>query len=294
MGFLDFFSGGSKAETSARAPTGAERTISKNIAKQSTEAMPLFEQLLHQSLGQQGFNDQLFNQFQGQLQGFNQTLSPQQQGAQQAQQLQELFGLGGTDQGLIQQALGLAGQGMTATPEQLAQIQQAADLAIQSGLSDLGQFRDQTLQTIAQNSAARGLRPTDTPIFNQSSAFGQEMGRQAEQLVRGLRQQQAQQVLQFPIAANQAAMQQIGSASDMANRRQQFLASLGAQNTENQMNFGRGLTQAGLGIAQGGTNAASLPALVSQRNFAGGNVTQQNSPAPASLLGGFLSPLGKQ
>lgn len=291
MGFMDFFSSGSSSHTSARAPSAAEKTISKNVAKQSTLSMPLFEQLLGQSQNQQGFNDQLFNQFSGQMQGFNSAISPQQQGQMQAQQLQELMGLGGTDSSLIQQALGLAGQGANATPEQLAAIQQAADLAIQSGLSDLGQFRDQGLQSIAQNSASRGLRPTDTPIFNQSSQFAQESNRQAEQLVRGLRQQQAQQMLQYPLQAGAFGMQQIGSASDMANRRQQFLANLGAESQQNQMNFGRGIQQTGLGIAQGGTNASSLGPLVSQRNFASGNASAQQTPSGASILGGFLSPL---
>lgn len=289
MGFMDFFSSGSSTKTSARGPSREERQISRNVAAQSTESMPLFRSLLAQSLGQQGFNDQLFNQFQGQLGAFNQAFTPQQQGQLQAQQLQEMQGLGGNDQQLIQQALAQASHGMSATPEQLAQIQAATDLAVQSGLSDLSQFRDSGLQTIAQNSAARGLRPTDTPIFNQSSQFAQESGRQAEQLVRGLRAQQAQQILQFPIAANQAQMQQIGSASDLANRRQEFLANLQSENTNNQLNFGRGITQTGLGIAQGFSGASSLPALVSQRNFARGQTQTQDTPSGASVLSGFLS-----
>jgi hypothetical protein len=289
MGFMDFFSSSSSTKTSARPASKEERQIAKNVAAQSNESMPLFRQLLAQSLGQGDFNDDLFNQFQGQLNAFNQAFTPQQQGQLQAQQLQQMQGLGGMDEQLIQQALGLANQGMTASPEQLAQIQQATDLAVQLGLSDLGQFRDQGLQTIAQNSAARGLRPTDTPIFNQSSQFAQESNRQAEQLVRGLRQQQAQQILQFPIAANQARMQQFGSASDLANRRQEFLSSLNSENTTNQMNFGRGIAQQGLGIASGFSGAASLPALVSQRNFTRSQTQTQDSPSPASVFSGFLS-----
>ena len=289
MGFMDFFSSGSKSQTSARGPSREERQISKNVAAQSTESMPLFRSLLAQSLGQQGFNDQLFNQFQQQLGAFNQAFTPQMQGQMQADQLQQMQGLGGNDQQLIQQALALSGQGMSASPEQLAQIQAATDLAVQSGLSDLDQFRGQGLQQIAQNSASRGLRPTDTPIFNQSSQFAQESGRQAEQLVRGLRQQQAQQILQFPIAANQAQMQQLGSASDLANRRQEFLANLQSENTNNQLNFGRGITTTGLGIAQGASGANALGPLVSQRNFARGQTQTQDSPSSASVLRGFLS-----
>lgn len=289
MGFMDFFSSGSSAQTSARGPTREERQISRNIAAQSTESMPLFRELLGQSLGQQGFNDQLFNQFQGQLGAFNQALTPQQQGQMQAANAQELFGLGSTDQQLLQRALGLTENYGQASPEQLALIQQATDMAVQSGLSDLGRFRDDTLQTIAQNSAARGLRPTDTPIFNQSSQFGQEMGRQAEQLVRGLRQQQVQQTLEYPLRSGQFQMQQLGSASDLANRRQEFLANLQSENTNNQLNFGRGITQTGLGIAQGFSGASSLPALVSQRNFARGQSQASQSPSPASIAAGFLS-----
>ncbi len=293
MGFMDFFSSGTDVHTSGKAASGAERTVAKNIASQSNQTMPLFEQLLQQSLGQSGFNDQLYNQFQQQMAAFNQGLSPEQQGQMQALQQQQQFGLGQNDQQLIAQAMGLAGQGANASPEQLAAIQRATDLATQSGLSDLGRYRDDTLATIAQNSAQRGLRPTDTPILNQSSTFGQESGRQAEQLVRGLRQQQAEQILQYPITAGQFQMGQLGSASDMANRRQSFIANLGAQNTENQMNFGRGLQSQGLGLAQGFSGAQSLPALVSQRQYQPGNVEQQNTPSGASIFGSLMPKLGQ-
>lgn len=290
MGFMDFFSSGSSTSTSARPPSRAEKTISRNVARQSALSMPLFEQLLGQSRAQQDFNSDLFNQFAGQLQGFNEFLPPELQGQMQAANAQDLFGLGGLDQQLIDQAMGLAsGNTGIASPEQLAAIQQATDLAVQLGLSDLGRFRDDSLASIAQNSAARGLRPTDTPIFNQSSQFAQEMNRQAEQLVRGLRQQQAQQILEYPLRQGQFQMQQLGSASDMANRRQEFLANLNAENTQNQMNFGRGITSTGLGIAQGFSGASSLGPLISQRNFTRSNTQSQSTPAPASILSGFLS-----
>jgi len=291
MGFMDFFSNGSSTSTSAHPASKAEKTISNNLAAQSTEALPLFRQLLAQTLGQGGFNDALTQLFQGQLQGLNQSFSPLQQGQMQARQLQELQGLGGTDQNILQQMMAAAGQGATLTPQQQALIQQQADLGIQSGLSDLSKFRDDTLQTIAQNSAARGLRPTDTPIFNQSSQFGQEMQRQAQQLVSGLRQQQAQQMLQYPIAAAQLRSTQLGQAGDMSARRQGFLADLNAQNTQNQMNFGRGITSAGLGIAQGFSGANALGPLVSQRQFTGGTTTSTQTPSGASILGGFLGGL---
>lgn len=289
MGFMDFFSSSSSNKTSAKAGSKEERQISKNIAQQSNLSMPLFEQLVGQSRGQQGFNDQLFNQMQGQLQGFNQAFTPQQQGQTQAQQMQQMLGLGNMDQQLIQHATDLTSNYGQATPQQLASIQQATDLATQLGLSDLGRFRDDTLQNIAQNSASRGMRPTDTPIFQQSGQFGMEMNRQAEQLVRGLRQQQVQQTLEYPLRQGQFAMQQVGSASDLANRRQEFLANLGAENTQNQMNFGRGVAQQGLGIAQGASGAAALPALVSQRQFQSGKSQASQSPSGASIAKGFLS-----
>jgi len=288
MGFLDAFSSSSSSKTSARPASKAEKTISKNIAAQSTEAMPLFRQLLAQSQAQQGFNDDLFNQFSGQLDAFNSLLTPEMQGQMQAANQMQLFGLGNTDEQLIQEALGLAGTYGRATPEQIAAIQEATDLAVQSGLSDLGQFRDQGLQSIAQNSAARGLRPTDTPIFNQSSQFAQESNRQAEQLVRGLRQQQVQQQLEYPLRQGQFAMQQLGSASDMSNRRQEFLANLQAENTQNQMNLGRGIQAQGLGIAQGFSGASSLGPLVSQRQFQSGKAQTTGSPSAASIISGAL------
>lgn len=288
MGFMDFFSPSQQTSTSARPASKEEKTISRNLAAQSTESMPLWRGLVGQSQGQLGFNDALFNQFQQQMAGFNQAFSPFQQGQQLGQNQASLTGLGNQQQDLINQAITMAGLGANLTPEQAALIQQYTDLGIQQGLSDLGQYRDRGLETIAQNSAQRGLRPTDTPIFNQSSQFAQESNRQAEQLISGLRQQQAQQMLEYPLKAGSFGMQQLSGASDLAGQREQFLAGLNAENQQNQLNFGRGITQTGLNLAQGSSGASALPALVSQRNFTRSNTQSSQTPSGASLTAGFL------
>lgn len=281
MGFMDsVFGDKSKAKTSAKAASKEEKTISKNLAAESSAVLPLFKQLVTQQKGQTGINDDLFKQMSGQISGYNQALAPEQQGQMQAGWMQSVQNLGNQDQDIINRAMGMLGNGANATPEQIALIQQATDLATQSGLSDLSRFRDQSFQQIRDNAAGRGLNAYDSPIMNQFGSTGEEFGRQAQQLVMGLRQKQLEEQLAYPLQAGQFANQQLTTASDLANRRAQFQAQLSSEAQQNQQNFGRAIMGAGLGLAQGSSGADALGPLVSQRQFAGGNVSQVNTPSP--------------
>lgn len=294
MGFMDtLFGNTTKVKTSARAPSKAEKTVSGVLAKESEASLPLFQQILAQQKQQTGFNDNLFNQMSGQQAGFNSALSPQDYGKMQAGWLQSVNQLGQTDQDILGKAMAMIGQGTGATPEQIELIKQAADAATQYGLSDLSKFQNDAFHQIQQLAAGRGLRPMDTPILNQFGQTGEEYGRQAQQLVLGMRQNQLEQQLAYPLQAGQYGMQQLTTASDLANRRAQFQANLASEANQNQLNYGRGITATGLGLAQGSDGGDSLGPLVSQRQFQSGNVNQVATPSPASVFGSMMkSPMG--
>lgn len=281
MGFMDgVFGAKTKAKTSAKGASKEEKIVAHNVAEESTAVLPFFKQLVAQQQGQTGINNELYRQMFGQVSGFDAALSPEQQGQQQAGWMQSVQNLGNQDQDIINKAMGMIGQGASATPEQIALIQQATDLATQSGLSDLGHFRDQSLQHIRDNAAGRGLNPYDSPIMNQFGTTGEEFGRQAQQLVMGLRQKQMEQQLAYPLQAGQYGIQQLTTASDLANRRAEFQAQLASEAKQNQQNFGRAIMGTGLGLAQGSSGEAALSPLIGQRQFQGGNVKQINAPSP--------------
>lgn len=281
MGFMDtVFGNNSTASTSARAPSKYEKAISQVVSEEAKASQPLYNDLIAQSRAQQGYNTDLFNQYQGSLNAYNQAFSPEQQGQQIASWMQGLNDYGTQDQGIQNQLMQMLQGGMAnATPEQIALISQIAQNATDSGLSDLRKFQNDALYQIQQNAAGRGLRPSDTPILNQFGLTGEEYGRQAEQLISQIRQQQLQQQLAYPLQANQAQLQGLTSASDMANRRAQFQAGLASEAQQNAANYGRGITATGLGLAQN-NGSTSLSPLVSSRQFQSGNVTQTQTPSP--------------
>lgn len=290
MGFLDNLFGGQQASTSARAPSQAEKDVSKVVAREAKTSEPLFNELVAQNRAQvTPYNNALYNQFQGQLNAYNNAFTPEMQGQQLASWMQGINDYATQDQGIQNQLMSMLQNGGlgNATPEQIALIQQIAQEATNSGLSDLQKFQGDAFRDIQQNAAGRGLRPSDTPILNQFGQTGEEYGRQAEQLISQIRQQQLQQQLAYPLQANQATLQGLTSASDMASRRAQFQANLASEAQTNAANFGRGLTSTGLGLA-GQNGGDSLGALVGQRQYQSGNVTQSGGGL-SSLLSGIGS-----
>lgn len=135
-----------------------------------------------------------------------------------------------------------------ATPGQLANIQGAADQTIQAGLSDIGRFRDESLNQIRLNSAARGLRPSDTPIQNDFANVAQEAGRNASNFISGVRAQQFNQQLQFPLQANQLRLGQFQANQSQNLARialQEQLAQLAQQQ---RLQLGSQIAGTGLGL----------------------------------------------
>ena len=165
----------------------------------------------------------------GRADAFSDLFRPQQQAEEDLAAVERSQLLRGQNQDTLGRILQLAQTGPTLTEDQAGRIRGAADLAIESGLSDLGRFREQTFEDVRQSAASRGLRPNDTPIVNRLTDLGEQLGRQAQGLTTDIRTQQLLQELQYPLAAFQANLGGLGVASDVGARERAFEQGLANQ-----------------------------------------------------------------
>ena len=112
--------------------------------------------------------------------------------------------------------------GGEATPEQIRLIEEATGAALARGESDIGRFRDLSLEALREELAPQlGLRSTDTPILDRGSRVAEEAVRQQGQLALGLRGAAAEARLNFPLAVQgvQGVLGESLAASQEGNRR---------------------------------------------------------------------------
>lgn len=200
-----------------------------------------------------------------------------------------LGGLNATSDQLGQLALSDAQQGTQALrPDQLERLRGSADLTIQTGLSDLSRFRDESLNSIQLNSVGRGLRPGDTPIQNDFHDVGIESGRLAQNFVNSVRGQQMNAELNLPFQEAGIRNQSLGLASDLNFKRQALEESLRQQATQNRLGLASGVQSTGLGLATGLNPTSAFGALTGARAATGTQTTQQSGLSQlAPLLGGI-------
>jgi len=150
-------------------------------------------------------------------------------------------------------------RGRTASPADARLIQKAANEAIEAGLIDVSRFTEQSIADLVERVApARGLRPGDSPIIDRGGEIVAEGTRQAGQLISGIRSQQAQQMLQFPLQRRAADLSSVGLQVQTLGGLQDFQRQLRDNAFLNRLRLGAGLgdigTQAqsfGLGLATG-------------------------------------------
>lgn len=176
-------------------------------------------------------------------------------------------------------------------PDQLERIRGAADLSIQSGLSDIGQFRDESLNKIRLNSASRGLRPGDTPIQNDFHDVATDAQRTATNFTNNIRSQQLNTELTLPFEESKLRTASLGLAGDTALRRQALEEQLRQQTAQNRIGLATNAQASGLGLATGLNPASAFGALTSARSGSG-TTTQTNQGSALSSLGPLLSGAG--
>lgn len=185
-------------------------------------------------------------------------------------------------------------RGPSLTAEQSALIDQGAQASIDAGLSDISRFRDESLRTLAQETAiGRGLRPEDTPILDVGGRIANESSRQASQLISGIRADAARAKLDYPLQAGQFQAARTQAQQTLGQSTMQLIENLRQQSFANRMGIITTGGNLGLNLAQIGPNASTLQgmqalrsqsATTTQKTKGGGFTDFLN--AAASLAGG--------
>lgn len=226
---------------------------------------------------------------QGQLDSsFDKYLSPDMQ-AQFAQQDFERAGKLGTNQGALSDSLTqqlLAGG--TANPAQMKAIKDAADSAIASGSSDIDISTQRGVSQIADELAnQRGMRLSDTPIMREAALLERSGGDQKASLIKSVRANQANNVLNYPIAAAGINLSQ----QDKAQAATQFQAQLRQLAQQNRISMygttsGSGIGLANVGAGSGSSALATLGNIDVHNTLSTGFDPAKNLTAGGSYLSG--------
>lgn len=260
--------------------------INKELALRQLQAFQQQQEL--QGSGN-SFLSELYQQMIGSQQGASVVNNPLVQGLIEQGRRGAINDLGFQDAAFNQGLLQDFRSGGRATPDQLANIQGAADSAISAGLSDIGRFRDEGLNRARLNSATRGLRPTDTPIQNDFANVQQEANRQASDFITNIRGQQFAQNLQFPLEANQQRLGQFSAGLDQSFRRRALEEELARLAQQQRLQLGGQISQVGLGLTP-----SQSPAQVANQlgGRISGNVTTTDSQSQLNKLLGIFGAAG--
>lgn len=285
---MGLFSSSAEKSVSLRPRSKEQKALEKAQVPIGEGQSKLYADMAKDSIAQQGLLDQIYQQYFAEQEAANQAFSPMQRAQMEADQLGTVQSLGGTQDDILNNIMNMIQQGTGVSDQQRQLIGQSSDLAIEQGLADLSRFRDQGLEAIRLNSAARGLRPDDTPITNELGNVTAQSNMDAEQLIRSIRGQQAQQELQYPLQAGAFGMDQANMANQVAQSRRGFEATLADQAMQNRLGLAKQNQATGLGLATGVDMTGTIGALA-QRQLGASKVTTTSNPNMLSSLMGPVS-----
>lgn len=285
-----FGDGQSNFQSNTDANTGEENELIRlntELAKKQVDNIdqmqPFQRDMLMQAIGDLRTQGQLSSEFDKYLPAADQ--------ARFAQLDMERAGKLGTAQGDLSDSLTkqiLAGG--TANPEQMKAIQDAADSAIASGSSDIDISTQRGVSQIADELAnQRGMRLSDTPIMREAALLERAGGDQKASLIKSVRANQANSVLQYPLAVAGINLSQ----QDKAQAATQFQAQLRQLAAQNRLSMYGTTSGAGIGLANVGAGAGSS-ALSSVANVQTHNTYGTGFDPAKNLSGGgsYLTGLG--
>lgn len=143
--------------------------------------------------------------------------------------------------------LGTPGQ---ITPEQQAAIAQRTEELIGSGSADINEQLQRSLETLREESGgSRGLRFTDTPIFDVAQDVTSSANRDISRLISDARQQQATAELQLPFQAAELDLQQAQQLGSFLSGTRGFEEDLAQRAFSNRAQLFGESTTAGLNLA---------------------------------------------
>lgn len=178
----------------------------------------------------------------------------------------------------------------TATPEQLAAIDNIANQNIARSSSDLNRSLTAGLESLREEAgASRGLRFTDTPIFDEAQNSVNEMQRLQAQAISTARGAQSEAELNLPMAMQQLEFQRAGLATNAQSFQEQLAQQAFNNRTlllDNTQNFGLNLMNSVPGALDSAFNADRLA--LDNRIRKDNNQNAQDN-RKAGVIGGIAS-----
>lgn len=240
---------------SASQSKGKSTTVSSiKLSKTSKALRDILLQYGQQALGAlSGTADfaKLLQNVPGLIQGFSPNLDMQEGSGAEAFSDQNQFR--DLENQLRQSQLGFFTNGQ-GTPEQMAGINNAADLAIQAGTGDINQQLQTGLGLLRSELApGLGLRPSDSPILDRGGRLVEQSLKDTQNLSAGIRSQAA---FEAPLALNQAGQ----GEQNIINQTKDLQSQLLARAYQNRLALTGQAGGLGLGIASSYNPAGSFAA----------------------------------
>jgi hypothetical protein len=180
-------------------------------------------------------------------------------------------------------------QGYAPTPEQRALISSIAANELSSGLGDISRFAEREREAIRDELAPRlGLHRSDTPILDRANRIAAEAINAAGRLTSDVRGRESQAMLNYPLAANQAASAASQAQQAMGFSRSDVLADMNQRAFQNRLALTGQVGQQGLGLL-GTYNVAAgqesmKPVLSTTQTQSGGGVFYGSSRKIKEIL----------
>lgn len=268
--------GGGSSSTNIPPPTEQEKQLTALNAQlaqkqldQINELQPFQKQLLESASADLSRTTKLNS-------ALDAAVTPEQQGQQALADFQRNQKLGPMQDELLQLQLDQLKNGGKATPDQIAQIGQATDASIAAGTNDINTQTKRGIGLISDELAnSRGLRLSDSPIGSEAALLTRAGNDQIGSLTTNLRANQANSVLNYPLAV-QGLQSGINQNQQTLNQAaQNFQSQLKQQAYTNRLSMTGQAQQGGIGLASIGDPNAALRSLTSSRM---GNSSTNSNP----------------
>lgn len=187
-------------------------------------------------------------------------ISPKERARAEAAEFERAQKLGPIQDKILKMQLKQMRQGGRATPEQLADIKAAADAGIESGSADIDLQTERGIGLIADELAnSRGLRLSDTPILREATLLTRDAGDQKANLIRGLRSNEANARLNYPLAVQGLQSQINQNQQSLLQNAGQFQAELRQRAFMNRQALSGQASNTGLGLSSIGGQQPNVP-----------------------------------
>jgi len=180
---------------------------------------------------------------------------------------------------------GIIDAGGEATDEERRLINEAVDLALAEGRSDIDESAQEALRLIREELApGLGFRPGDAPIIDRGNLVGREQVRQTGQLSRGLERSRVENTLNFPLARGKFQADVLTRGLGFTETARNFDAQLNRDAFNNRLGTNQQIANLGLNLSALGDPNSFINILQTGRNQQATEFSQTQFEATTTFL----------